>query len=224
MAITLLVAAATTVEAQYSPNTRWPYVYENFEKGTVYLDGNKKNSDMLLNIHLMGNVLQYVGPDGRIYQNNDQNVVRVEIGDDAYIYSNHRMVRIIANEGTNLLVKMLLADFMVLQQGTGAYGASLNSSAARDLSSLDLGGLNTPEHGKLLQEKTNGRSIPIKEQYFFIINGQQIEASKKGVEKFVGAAHADELKQFLKTNKTKWKNEDSLLQLLAFIGQFSDAK
>lgn len=218
MAIMLLSAVATTVYAQYYPTTKWPYVYENFEKGTIFLEGNKKNSDMLLNIHLMGNVLQYVGQDGRIYQKGDNDVMRVEIGDDAYIFSNHRMVRIIANEGTNLLVKMLLADFMVLQQGTGAYGASLNSSAATDLSSLDLGGLNSPEHGKLLQEKTNGRTIPIKEQYFFIINGQQIEASKKGVEKYVGAARADELKQFLKTSKTKWKNEDSLLQLLKFLG------
>jgi hypothetical protein len=219
MAMTLLTVVAATVKAQYSPNTRWPYVYENFEKGTVYLDGNKKNSDMLLNIHLMGNVLQYIGQDGRIYQNSDQSVVRVEIGDDAYIYSNHRMARIIANEGTNLLVKILLADFMVLQQGTGAYGVSLNSSAARDLSSLDLGGLNTPEHGKLLQEKNNGRSIPIKEQYFFIIDGQQIEATKKGVEKYVGEAKASDLKAFLKENKTKWKNEDSLRQLLNFLGK-----
>ena len=219
MALALLAAAVTAVEAQYSPNTKWPYVYENFEKGTVYLKDNTKNSEMLLNIHLMGNVLQYVGRDGRVYQNNDNNVVRVEIGDHAYIYSNRRMVRIIANEGTNLLVKLLLADFMVLQQGTGAYGSSLNSSAATDLSSLDLGGLNSPEHGKLLQEKHDGRNIPIKEQYFFIINGQQIEATKKGVEKYLGGARADDLKQFQKTNKTKWKNENSLAQLLKFLSE-----
>ena len=69
----------------------------------------------------------------------------------------------------------------------------------------------------MLQEKKEGRTIPLIDRYFFIINGQQVEASKKAVEKFVGADRADALKEFLKVNKTKWKKEDSLTQLLGFF-------
>lgn len=218
----LTLVASLTVQAQkYEPNTKWPYVYELFIPGTIYFEGNEKSSaDM--NIHLWGNVLHYVKDDGKIYQSDDKKVIRVEIGSEAYIYSDHKLVRIIANEGTNLLVKLTKADFDAMRSGSGgAYGSSLNSSASRDLSSLgfDLGGLNNPELGLMLQEKRDGRAIPISEQYFFIIDGQQIDATKKGVEKFVGDAKAEALKQFLKTNKIKWKNAESLTQLLKFLLQ-----
>ena len=215
----LLAGLVAASAAKYEPNTRWPYLYQDFTKGVVFFEENQKSSPMDLNIHLLGNVLHYIGQDGKIYQNSDAKVVRVEIGDDAYIYSNHRLMKIVATEGANVFVRMDAADFSSLQQGSGAYGASLNSSATRDLSSLDLGGLNTPELGKMLQEKNDGRTIPVTQQYFFIIGGQQVEATKKGVEKFVGDAKADALKQFLKQNKTKWKDETSLTQLLKFLAQ-----
>ena len=214
-----LASVITISAAKYEPNTRWPYLYQDFTKGVVFFEGNQKSSQMDLNIHLMGNVLHYIGQDGKIYKNDDQKVTRVEIGDEAYIFSDHKLVKILANEGTNLLVMLTKANFDALQQSGGAYCASLNSSATRDLSSLDLGGLDTPELGKMLQEKNDGRTIPMVQQYFFIIGGQQIEATKKGVEKFVGEAKTDALKQFLKEKKTKWKDELSLVQLLQFLAQ-----
>lgn len=215
----LVIVSATTIAQRYEPNTKWPYIYEDFQPGTIYFEGNQKNSNRELNIHLMGNQLHYISGDGRIFQSDDQKVIRVEIGNDAYIYSDHKLVKIVATEGTDLLVMLLKANFDTLLQGNGAYGASLNSSATQDLSSLEIGGLDHPELGLMLQEKKEGRVIPIVEQYYFIIDGQQVEATKKGVEKFVGDAKADALKQFLKENKTKWKKEDSLKQLLGFLSK-----
>ena len=218
----LTIAASLTAQAQkFEPNTKWPYIYEDFTPGTIYFEGNEK-SQADLNIHLWGNVLHYVKKDGRIYQSDDKKVVRVEIGSDAYLFSDHKLMRIITNEGTNLLLKLTKGDFDAMRSsGGGAYGSSLNSSASRDLSSLgiDLGGMDQPELGLMLQEKKEGRTIPLVEQYYFIIGGQQIEATKKGVEKFVGDAKADALKTFLKENKTKWKKEDSLTQLLGFLSK-----
>jgi hypothetical protein len=218
----LVFAQATLLTAmaqKFEPNTKWPYLYEDFTPGTIYFEGNQKSTaDM--NIHLWGNVLHHVKADGKIYQSDDRKVIRVEIGSDAYIYVDHQLVRIIANEGTNLLVKLVKGDFDAMRSsGGGAYGSSLNSSASRDLSSLgfDLGGLDQPELGLMLQEKKEGRTIPLVDKYFFMVNGQQVEASKKGVEKFVGEARAEALKEFLKVNKTKWKKEDSLKQLLSFF-------
>ena len=215
-------AALLTVMAQkYEPNTKWPYLYEEFIPGTIFFEGNQKSTaDM--NIHLWGNVLHYVKADGKIYQSDEKKVVRVEIGSDAYIYVDHQLNRIIANQGTNLLLKLTKGDFDAMRSsGGGAYGSSLNSSSARDLSSLgfDLGGLDHPELGLMLQEKKDGRTIPLVEQYSFIIGDQQIEATKKGVEKFVGDTRADALKQFLKENKIKWKSEESLQQLLVFLSK-----
>lgn len=219
--IGLLLLTVVAYAQKYEPNTKWPYVYENFMPGTIYFEGNEKSTaDM--NIHLWGNVLHYVKADGKIYQSDDRKVVRVEIGDDAYIYSDHKLVKLLANQGTNLLVLLTKGDFDAMRSsGGGAYGSSLNSSASRDLSSLgfDLGGMDQPELGLMLQEKQEGRAIPMVEQYFFIVGGLQIEANKKGVGKFLGDAKAEAWKQFQKEHKIKWKNEESLKEVLLFLGQ-----
>ena len=215
----LAVSATLTVSAQkFEPNTRWPYLYEEFTHGTIFLDGNTK-SESDLNIHLLGNVLHYIGTDGKIYQSDDKNVIRVEIGPDAYLFNDHKLMKILATEGTSVLVKLTSGDFNSMLSGSGAYGASLNSSATRDLSSLDLGGLENPDLGLLEQQRYEGSAIPLIDSYYFIIGGQQVEATKKGIDKFLGDSRADELKKFLKDNKIKWKNAESLATLLQFLAK-----
>ena len=109
LAFYLLTLLPLQVSAQkFEPNTNWPYLYENFTPGVIYFDGNTK-SEAELNIHLWGNVLHYVGQDGKIFQSKDKNVIRVEIGDDAYIFMNQKLVKILAVEGTNLLVSRPMA-------------------------------------------------------------------------------------------------------------------
>ena len=213
----LLACAVLTASAQkYEPNTKWPYVYEDFTQGTIFFNGNKK-SESKLNIHLWGNKLHYLKDDNKIYQSDDRDVIRVEIGSDAYIYSDHKLVKILSAENNNLLVVLDKADFDALFTSTGAYGASLNSSSSRDLSSLDLGGLENAELGRMLQEKGDGRDIDVKQVYFFIVDGQQIDANKKEVEKLLSDNGKKEWKAFQKENKIKWKDEESLKKVLSFI-------
>lgn len=212
----MLNTILTTNAQNYEPNTKWPYIYENFTDGTVFFDGNKK-AQMQLNIHLWGNKLHYISDDKRILESRDKGVVRVEIGNDAYIFSDHKLVKILAVDQNNLVVELIKADFDALFTGTGAYGSSLNSSAARDLSSLDLGGIDNPELGRLLQERNDGRDLSLKRLYFFIIDGKQIEANKKEVESLLSDSGKKEWKAFQKQNKIKWKDEDSLAKVLSFI-------
>lgn len=213
-----MVLGIGTAQAQYEPNTKWPYIYETFLPGAIIFEGNQK-TQAELNIHLAGNVLHYVDSRGRIMQSDERNVIRVEIGEDAYLYNGHRLMKIVANNGTNVLLRLLRADFAAMQNSGGAYGASLNSSASSDLSSLDLGGLDQPEMGKMLQEKDEGRTIPLVENYYFIIDGKEIDANKKAVERLIGSERAAEWKKFQKENKVKWKKEESLKQVLDFISK-----
>lgn len=212
-----LIAVSVAVSfAQFAPNTKWPYLYENFTKGIVYTQDLKK-SEATLNVHLAGNVPHYIGKDGRIYQMSDSNIGRLEIGSDSFIVSNHQLMQIVATEGKNLLLKLTKADFSHMQSGGGAYGADLNSSSVKSLSSLDLGGLDKPELGKMLQEKNDGAEIPLTSVYYFLMDGQQVEATKAAVAAYLGADKADEWKSFLKTNKIKWKKEDSLKLVLQYL-------
>ena len=217
--LSLLPLISMSSAQKYEPSTRWPYVYQDFTAGTIYFDNNTKSASSL-NIHLLGNVLHYVSPDGRIFESTDKGIIRVEIGNDAYIYSDHKLVKIVNAKGNNLLVMLTKADFDAMRSGgSGAYGSSLQSSAARDLSSLDLGGLNQPELGKLLLEKQDGREIPIVNSYYYIIDGKQIEATRKEVESFLTSDKTDSFNKFLKEKKVKWKKEDGLIEVLTFLSE-----
>lgn len=202
--------------AQYSPNTKWPYLYEDFADGTIFFAGNQKKSAKL-NVHLAGNVLHYIADDGRVYENTSKNIVRVEIGSDAYLFSDNKLMQILETEGTNIVALLVKADFNSLLAGEGAYGSNLNSSATRNLSSLDLGGLETPEHGKMLQERNDGKTIPISKELYLIIGGKTIKATKGNVSDFVGKNNQDAFKAFLKSNKISWKSPSSLKGLLVFL-------
>ena len=211
------VSLCASVLAQtYMPNTRWPYLYENFTNGTIYFTGNKKTSAQL-NIHLWGNVLHYVSNDGRIYETTDGNIIRVEIGTDVFLYGDNQLMKLVAEKNNNVLLCLRTGDFDSMNAGTGAYGASLNSSAVTDLSSLDLGGLDKPALAKMQEEKNIGRDIPMRTSYYYVINGRLVEATKKDMTRFVGEEREGEWKSFLKTNKIKWKKEDSLKKVLDFF-------
>jgi predicted phage-related endonuclease len=71
----------------------------------------------------------------------------------------------------------------------------------------------------LLQEREDGRTISLKQQYFFIVNDKQIEANNKEVEKLLKDEDKDAWKTFSKQNKIKWKSVDSLKEVLHFICQ-----
>lgn len=214
----ILLGCTMSINAQFAPNTRWPYLYENFSQGTIYFAKNQK-SEAQLNIHLLGNTLHYITSDGKIFESSDKDVVRVEIGNDTYWFANHKLMQVMAHRGDCALLKLVYGDFDSMASGSGAYGSSLNSSASRDLSSLDLGGLNQPELGKMLQERNDGSEIPLETSYYFILGGKVVEANKKGVTETVGASQSDNWKKFLKENKIKWKKEESLISVLGFLAK-----
>ena len=215
--LTIMLAALTLTAQKYEPNTRWPYIYEDFVHGTIFFEGNQK-SEADMNIHLAGNILHFVDANGRIMKSEPNKVIRVEIGSDAFLYNGGRLMQILSNSGNNVLLMLTRADFGSMNSSGGAYGSSLNSSASVDLSSLDLGGLDNPEMGRMLQEKNEGRVIPVVKEYYFIIDGRQVDTSKKSIEKIVGDRVA-EWKSFLKENKIKWKDAESLKKVLDFISQ-----
>ncbi len=216
---TLLLALVLHAMAKFNPNTKWPYLYENFTDGVVY-SAEMTKSEGKLNIHLSGNILHYIGKDGKVYQSTDKNVSRVEIGADAYLFMDHSLMQIVGTEGKNVLLKYTKAEFSRIQSGNaGAYGADLNSSSSQKLSSLELGGMNTPELGKMLQEKNDGAEIPLSIEYFFVIDGKRIAADKRSVGDCLGDAGAAVWKAFQKENKIKWKKEDSLLAVLKFLSE-----
>ena len=170
-----LLCLTLMVKAQYEPNTKWPYIYKHFTEGTAYSSDNTK-STLQMNIHLAGNVLHYIGKDDKIYRAEDNKITRVEIGGDAYLFINHQLMQLIGSHGNNVLLKLQDADFSRMQSaGVGAYGSDANTLATSQKSSLDLGGLNTPELAKMLLEKEDGAIIPLVTRYYFITQVSEVK-------------------------------------------------
>lgn len=206
-----------TVQAEYVPNTMWPYIYEDFLPGELVM----KNGDKVrasFNIHLQEGELHYLNGD-KILHVIASRVKEVTIGKDRYIPAEGRMMKVIAQEGNNFLLKCVLGDFNALFTGTGAYGASANTQAVRNLSSIEIGGKNIVNHAVLLQNKEGGKELPIVEKLYFFIGEMCVSAHKKNVEKSFPIKQ-DEWKTFLKANKIKWRKEEDLVKVLHFLNDW----
>ena len=100
--------------------------------------------------------------------------------------------------------------------GTGAYGASANTQAVRNLSSLEIGGKNIVNHAMLLQNKDAGKELPINTKRYIMIGEKCILATKKDIEKQLITNH-DQWNMFLKENKIKWRKDADLIKVLNFL-------
>ena len=218
----LLCSIGLSVIAQtsdYTPSTKWPYLYDEFLDGTVFFTENQKVQQAKLNVHLQNCTLHYLEED-KVLQSNPRNIEKILIGNDTFIYMNGELVRLIKADDKMLLVKLIKADLAALSKGeSGAYGMGSEASAVQQLSSIQMGGISNLSHTQMKLEKSDGKDLPLIEEYYFIINNKIIEATKKEIEKSLTDASKDKLKAFIKQNKIKWKDENSLVKLLEFFHQ-----
>lgn len=218
---TVILAFVALVVNAFTPNTKWPYMYEHFTEGTLYR--GQDYSIAQFNIHYMGNVLHYVSPeDDKIYLAKGNDMDSVVINGKKFVLADHKdgkkMMEVVAQNGANMALRLDYADFeAAMRSNTGAYGSSANSSATRNLSSLELAGMNNPKHGLMLQEKNDGKTLGVRTRYYLRIGKFDIEANKKAVEQIVPADREEQWKQFLKKNKIKWKKPESLALVLEFF-------
>ena len=214
----IMLSCITSVFPQeYTPNTKWPYLYEDFTFGTVFFaDSSKFEAE--LNVHLQGNRLHYISKEGKVLVKNRKDIVKVVIGEDNYVNSDFGLVKIIASKDSDYLFQVDKADFEALiSDNGGAYGSSLNSSAITKLTSLELGGLNNSKHALMLQEKYDGKDILIKKEYYFFLRGKQLKANKKSIEGCIKNEILEELELFIKKNRIKWKKKDALVKLFNYL-------
>ena len=203
----------------YAPTTKWPYLYEDFVDGTVYFSKEQKTKHMKLNVHLQNCTLHHLDGD-KVLQSDPRNVELIRIGNDQFVYMNGELVRLVKTDREVSLVKLVKADMAALSRGTsGAYGMSTDVSAVNQLTSIQLGGISNLSHVQMKLERNDGKDLPLIEEYYFIFGDKIVEATRKEVEKSLGDNSKTKLKAFVKQNKIKWKNEDSLVKLLGFFRQ-----
>lgn len=200
--------------AEYIPNTMWPYMYEDFVQGELVL----KNGDKVrasFNVHLLEGELHYLKDDKILFVSTSR-VKEVTIGEERYVPAKGEMMKVLAQDSTKYLLQSVLGDFDALIVGTGAYGASANTQAVRNLSSLEIGGKNIINHSMLLQNKEAGKELPIITKRYIMVGEKCIPATKKEVEKQL-ITDQEQWNAFLKENKIKWRKESDLVKVLDFL-------
>lgn len=210
------LAASFPVFAQ---TTAWPYLYPDFQTGTIVMSDGKEQR-ATVNVHLLKGDLHFIDDKGVIQMAPAVQFTGVRIGEASFRRIEGYLMQVLPgpDEG-NFIALRRTADLSALNETGGAYGVSSTTSSTRKITSIDLPGMVNTSHMEIMQNREYGQKLKIKSEYFIVLDGKVIKASKKDVGEAVSAERAAEFKQFLKKNKINWKDENSLLTLFDFFKQ-----
>ncbi len=216
-AVFMFSAAASADD--YTPTSTWPYLYKDFVEGEVLLhDGSRQEA--LLNLHLMRSTVHFIEGD-MIKEINPFTVASARIGEDYYVYAGGGLKKILSSNENGYVVEGVEIDMATLNATGAAYGSSSNSVSTTALSSLEgIGGTNSSSninHMELKNSKDKGKILPLIYKKYIFTKGRCIYATKKDVTE--AAPDKAGLKAFFKTNKVKWNNPESLLQVVNYFAQ-----
>lgn len=217
--ITILFTLAASVSiafAQHEPTSTWPYLYSDFMDGELQMTvGNPKTGKY--NIHVGQGSLHFI-EGAMIREASSTEVFSVKIGADYYANVGGKMMKVLAKSDLGFVAQEVLVDYAKLNATGGAYGSSSNSISTQALSSFEGigGGRTNMNHMELKSAKDEGAVLPLAVKSYLVFHGNVVFAGKKDVME-VDGIDKKELAAFMKENKTKWKDPQSLLQLVDFM-------
>lgn len=201
---------------EHKPTTSWPYLYADFSAGEL-----KKNVGAPIegsyNIHIYHGTLHFI-EDGMIREARSTEVFSVKIGKDFHANVGGTMMKVLAQSDNGFVALETLADMAALNATGGAYGSSSNSIATQALSSMEgIGGTRSNmNHMELKNSKDEGQTLPVTEKLYLVMPGKVVFAAKKDVSEIDGI-DKKALNAFLKENKIRWKDPQSLIVLLDYL-------
>ncbi len=211
-----LLACGAALRAQ-TCTTTWPYLYPDFQSGTVYLRGGAEQN-LRLNIHMLRTALHYIEM-GMIKEAVPLDIDSVRIGGDIFRYVDGVPMRVAAEGTSGYVAERLTADFASALEGSGAYGMPASTISKTDLSSLEVSGGANQNHMLLLQSKDQGKTAEIEGQYFLVSGTHAYPAVRKDVLEEVPQGRRESVAAFIKKHKIKWKRPDSLVLLADFLAE-----
>lgn len=212
-------AIALSAQAQIQAYTTWPYYYPEFTDGTMILSNGQKKTRPI-NIHLLKGDLHFIDEKGIIQMAPAGQFSAVQIGEDTFRRVGGYLMRVTPGpDDKNFVAVRTIADLSALNETGGAYGTPATTASTQRITSVDLPGIVNTNHMEQMQRRETGKKLTIKNEYYVVVNGNAIKATKKDFTAAVGPERAAELKAFLKKNKINWKDEQSLLKLFDFLAE-----
>ena len=200
------------------PTTTWPYIYPEFQSGEL-----KKITGAPIqgafNIHVLESRLHFI-ENGMIREMLPSEILSLRAGDDYFASVSGKMMKVLAKSDHGFVAEEVLVDVARLNATGGAYGSSSNSISTQALSSIEgIGGTRTNmNHMELKNAKSDGSVLPVIVKRYLVFPGHVVYATKTDVSRLAGI-DKDEMNLFIKENKIKWKDEQSLIKVLDFVAQ-----
>lgn len=220
LAFVLLFAADRLSAQKYEPHDTWPFVYEDFKEGAARTKSGALVSEAKFNISVQDGSLLYIGQDGVLMKADMQNIYTARLGEDVFINVYGKMYQVL-NEvegGAVLLGKAVDED--ALGKVSIGYGISSSTGSSRNATNLVEGRFNLIQQSieKITKDKYTGAVLPVRETRYLLVDGVLIPAARSEVLSWPGV-DKKETSGFLKTEKIKWKDAESLGKLVNFLSQ-----
>jgi hypothetical protein len=216
LSVTMLIYLA--VHSQ-NATTTWPYVFDNFMPSIIYMEDGKK-IECTANVHLVKGKLHYI-EDNKILEIKNSDVLLLTINNREFMNVAGQMMEVVSQEKRGFIAASRVPDYSKLNETGGAYGTSSSTSATMALSSIEeqISSKNFTSIGvtQLFKDKESGKALPIKTSYYVVSNRNIYPAEKRELEKLLPKDKKAAYKTFIKKNKIKWNDPNSLLKLVEFF-------
>lgn len=212
----LLVFVCNAYSQDYSPTSTWPYAYPDFIEGEIQFNGSAPKPG-LFNVHILRSALHYIDGD-KIMEASLHDVCALRIGQDYYANTVNGLMRVLAKSEGCIVAEHVVVDMVRLNSTGGAYGSSSSTLSTQALSSIEGmgGGTSGTNHMELKYSKDEGIMLPLLAKKYIVVPGLVVYAVKKDV---MGVPGIDSkaLGDFIKTNKIRWKDPQSLLLVAEYL-------
>ena len=204
----LWVSGATMAQqAQVERRSKIPFAYKDFKDGNIEFAFGK-DKIYKANIFLKDASLLYKN-DTTVMKANLFGVISVDFGDALYRKTGDRMGKVIEQKGEVFLTVVTTIDTDRMRE---------DARSGRNSTFLDL-----PEFNLFIDTNADywaegeGRSWPLKDEYFFVVKGEAIPAAEKIVKKSIRADKRNDFKELMKNRKWSWKDANSLKVLVDYF-------
>ncbi len=212
--IVLLMVPVLSYVAAQEPTTTWPYIFKDFTEATVYMSKGGK-IEYKANVHLAKSTLHYIADD-MINEVRGRDILLVDFGGRKFMNVNNSLMEVVEEVEGGFIAMLREINFTELNETGGAYGSSSATTSTKALSSLEgIGSITT--HMLQQDNKNSGKVLPLQSSYYIVTEGRVYPANKSMIEDFLPVDKKAAFKAFVKQNKIKWNNPQSLIKLVEVL-------
>jgi hypothetical protein len=220
-----LCASIAGFAREYEPTEGWPYMFQDFKPAIVYYNDGKAESANI-NVHLIKNDLHFTDND-KIMLAHDGNKIDSVVCEDKTVLIRRGNLYVTLLHKTDYVVigTTCQCDFNALNDGSGAYGSPTTTASTQNVASFnDHGNMAALRYKEMTQNKYNTRTLPTINRTVMVVNDRAIcQANKRGVNELLTSEQKKAFNKYIKENKIKWKDINSLILVAKFLDEYIKA-